>query len=43
MLVTKNILKLNKLFVLIPKSMNRLNDMSENRWEYKILAKDLKK
>lgn len=43
MLVTKNILKLNKFFVLIPKSMNRLNDMPKNRWEYKILAKDLKK
>ena len=43
MLLTKNIIKLNRLFVLIPISTKRLKDISENRWGYKILAKDLKK
>ena len=39
MLLTKDIIKFNKLLIEVPKSNKRLWDMSENRWGYKIVQK----
>ena len=39
MLLTKNIIKFNNLYVRIPKETNRVWDSSENRWGYKPLNK----
>ena len=41
MLLTKNIIKFNKLFVKIPKQTKRVWDLAENRWGYKFLKKDI--
>ena len=39
MLLTKNIIKFNKLLVKIPKQTKRVWDLAENRWGYKFLSK----
>ena len=39
MLLTKNIVKFNKLLVKIPKQTKRVWDLAENRWGYKFLSK----
>jgi len=41
MLLTKNIIKLNNLFVKIPRQTKRVWDLAENRWGYKSLKKDI--
>ena len=35
MLLTKNIIKFNNLFVKIPRQTKRVLDLAENRWGYK--------
>ena len=40
MLLTKNIIKFNKLLVKIPRQTKRVWDLAENRWGYKFLKKD---
>ena len=35
MLLTKNIIKFNNLFVKIPRQTKRVWDLAENRWGYK--------
>jgi len=39
MLITKNILKFNKLLINIPRQTKRVWDLSENRWGYKTIKK----
>jgi len=39
MLLTKNIIKFKNFFISIPSDTKRLNDLSENRWGYKLLKK----
>ena len=39
MLLTKNIIKFNKLLVKIPEQTKRVWDLAENRWGYKFLSK----
>ena len=41
MLLTKNIIKFNNLFVKIPRQTKRVWDLAENRWGYKSLKKDI--
>ena len=41
MLLTKNIIKFNNLFVKIPGQTKRVWDLAENRWGYKSLKKDI--
>ena len=40
MLLTKNIIKFNNLFVKIPRQTKRVWDLAENRWGYKFLKKE---
>ena len=40
MLLTKNIVKFNNLFVKIPRQTKRVWDLAENRWGYKTQKKD---
>ena len=40
MLLTKNIIKFNKLFVKIPRQTKRVWDLAENRWGYKKTKKN---
>ena len=39
MLLTKNLVKFNKLLVKIPRQTKRIWDLAENRWGYKFLSK----
>lgn len=39
MLITKNLIKLNKLIVKIPSETKRVWDTSENRWGFKFHKK----
>ncbi len=39
MLLTNNIIKFNKLLFKIPPETNRVWDLSENRWGYKLVSK----
>ena len=39
MLLTKNIIKFNNLFVKIPRQTKRVWDLAENRWGYKFPKK----
>tara|TARA_B100000902_G_scaffold347121_1_gene354241 strand:- start:88 stop:210 length:123 start_codon:yes stop_codon:yes gene_type:complete len=39
MLITKKLIKLNKIFVKIPKQTKRIWDLAENRWGYKPSSK----
>ena len=39
MLLTKSIVKFNKLLVKIPKQTRHVWDLAENRWGYKFLSK----
>ena len=38
MQITKNIVKLNKMLVSIPKAMKGIWDKSENRWGYRKIS-----
>jgi len=40
MLLTKNTIKFNNLFVKIPRQTKRVWDLAENRWGYKPQKKD---
>ena len=40
MLLTRNIIKFKNFLIRIPSDTNRLNDLSENRWGYKLLRKN---
>ena len=40
MLLTKSLIKFNKLLVKIPKQTRRIWDLAENRWGYKPHSKD---
>jgi hypothetical protein len=39
MLLTKSLIKFNKIIVKIPKVTKRVWDLAENRWGYKFLRK----
>ena len=40
MLLTKNIIKFKNFLIRIPGDTKRLNDLSENRWGYKLVRKN---
>ncbi len=40
MLLTRSIIKFNRLFVKIPRQTKRVWDLSENRWGYKPISKN---
>ena len=42
MLLTKNIVKFKNFLIKIPNETNRVWDLSENRWGYKLLKKKSK-
>ena len=41
MLITKSLIKLNNILVRIPKDTGRIKDLSENRWGYRFISKNL--
>ena len=41
MLITKSLIKLNNIFVRIPRDTGRIKDLSENRWGYRFISKNL--